>query len=1223
MDSSTELIQNSGDTRLSVTVQQITSRVQSIQAATKEIVKNCEQAVKDHSAFNDKYKNCANGIAAIRSKCDDCSNLSNITSQDDLLARQKLLEDLLSQQNAISLLLNGAIESGEKLYPSTTVEGREVIRNQLNELQQTYDQLNDDINNVNSLLGQKLSKLSGFEEGVEKLSAWLNKIQSQLPSQIELKTTLDEKISKLNDYREINADVQIHRPDMVNLQEIFENMPESSEKVSQQFNEIKSKFDKLQKRADAYVKEYEGIVTDHNLYSKAVMDSQEFIGLTHNTVDLWGALALDRVSLTTNMERLKNLQSNMDDEKHRIDEVRTLGEKVIPGTLESGQVNIQSQIDTTQQEWEGLLNAIQSAIDGIGSKLRHMGEFDKLREDVEAWIRNMDNKLHAIDLKSTVNEKKAQLDALKDMQGEIVSKELEIDTVSEKAQTLLTSPSASRNTQITDLLMKYQQISNKVKDLKNRWTLYVTNHQDFDNQVSEMDQWINYIKQKLDYCSDLKAPSQSELESKLTTIHELMLQKEEGFAKIQRLVESAQAVLANTSTTGHAAINEAINKLQNEWSSVVIQMADIRALLDTSINQWSGFMEEIQGVEKTCDWIEDTLKDLSEFQTTKPEKQAQLERIKTADEKVRLAKIDVEALKTKANEMIASGQQSQTAYQAQQTFSRFDTLASAMSKLLSDRETQYRDHRLYMEAFDDLTNWLNRAKEKLPAIHQQSLSDKISIENSLTPLDNLLNKQPQGELLVEHLQHTGGVVIASSSPQGQEMIRSDIQSLKDSFDEFFRNIKQQKDQLSNTVLQWRDFKDEFERLSEWLKQIDILIKNHKINLQPNLKEKINQAVAMKEVFNKLTAGQKDIDKFNKTTEPLLASHLDSYISNQLRQLNSRYQVQVNLATDVLKKVETNRDQHQEFENTLKKSQDWIENAKDLIRKCTESSTSCSKEDLQKRLEGIQNLISRRDDGQSLVQQTINLGEKIVRNTRSDGKEAINNSMKELQNDWDRLFKKMSTAKVHLETNLLQWADYSSSYTQLQQWISDREARLQEVCEQKVAKSKKGQPSLSSGLNERKANLRHTTNIVQDIVSFEPMIQSVASKASDLQQAAPATEISEKYENLSKQAKNLYEKQKETVEQHQALIDAENEFSLWLRDAKDRLSKYSEPSGDKETLAGKLTQLKMLQNEIPTGQTKLQKILEQGVIACKLADADDGTLIQEALSFVQDEFSNYV
>jgi nesprin-1 len=115
---------------------------------------------------------------------------------------------------------------------------------------------------------------------------------------------------------------------------------------------------------------------------------------------------------------------------------------------------------------------------------------------------------------------------------------------------------------------------------------------------------------------------------------------------------------------------------------------------------------------------------------------------------------------------------------------------------------------------------------------------------------------------------------------------------------------------------------------------------------------------------------------------------------------------------------------------------------------------------------------------------------------------------------------------------------------------------------------------SLSIGERKATLRQTNSIVQDIVSFEPMIQSVTSRAEDLQQAAPASEITCKYENLSKTARKIYEKQKETVEGHEAFIEAGNDFGQWLRVAKERLSKCAEPTGDKEALSTKLNQLKV-------------------------------------------------
>lgn len=59
------------------------------------------------------------------------------------------------------------------------------------------------------------------------------------------------------------------------------------------------------------------------------------------------------------------------------------------------------------------------------------------------------------------------------------------------------------------------------------------------------------------------------------------------------------------------------------------------------------------------------------------------------------------------------------------------------------------------------------------------------------------------------------------------------------------------------------------------------------------------------------------------------------------------------------------------------------------------------------------------------------------------------------------------------------------------------------------------------------------------------------------------------------------------------------------------------------LGGKLSQIIVLENEIPQGKIKLEKIFEQGEIACKNSEPDDKEIIEEAMAFLQDEFDNYV
>lgn len=63
------------------------------------------------------------------------------------------------------------------------------------------------------------------------------------------------------------------------------------------------------------------------------------------------------------------------------------------------------------------------------------------------------------------------------------------------------------------------------------------------------------------------------------------------------------------------------------------------------------------------------------------------------------------------------------------------------------------------------------------------------------------------------------------------------------------------------------------------------------------------------------------------------------------------------------------------------------------------------------LSKIQELVGRQEEGQNLVHNTVSWGEKSLRNTRSDGRDAINEQIKQVQTEWERIVKKMASTKV--------------------------------------------------------------------------------------------------------------------------------------------------------------------------------------------------------------------
>lgn len=120
-----------------------------------------------------------------------------------------------------------------------------------------------------------------------------------------MKATLDEKRAQLQIYRTLLHDALAHQQDILDLKDKTESLPERNETIDNQLTTITEQHGAILKRAQQFVERYEAIVSDHQQYSKAVLDAHEWIDATHNTVLLWGDVDLERISLHSNLERLK------------------------------------------------------------------------------------------------------------------------------------------------------------------------------------------------------------------------------------------------------------------------------------------------------------------------------------------------------------------------------------------------------------------------------------------------------------------------------------------------------------------------------------------------------------------------------------------------------------------------------------------------------------------------------------------------------------------------------------------------------------------------------------------------------------------------------------------------------------------------------------------------------------------------------------------------------
>ena len=769
--------------------------------------------------------------------------------------------------------------------------------------------------------------------------------------------------------------------------------------------------------------------------------------------------------------------------------------------------------------------------------------------------------------------------------------------------------------QINELNVKYQQLTVKVKDMVQKWHGMVKNHSDFLDKLAQCEQWISdreaYLKEGLFQLE--------QREEKLDALNSLLAAKDDGFSKIQHIIEEGQIVLSTTSSEGHEAITKEIDNLQRAWSAFISLLGSTKLQIDEQIRLLSAMQQEAQALNA----INKEIKNVLSLPNVKDVMSA-LDLLNNLESRNYQFKADAEHLKGEIVKLNESMSGCKEITSAEGILEEYHKLSQEISGKSANLLKLKNDMKNLAQAKEALKNYIQRCRDKINTMKQRSPNDKNYFEAVIQALDHLMNKEAQGQILLEQMELAAQTLFSQkeASHFAIDSEQDEVKNLIETYNDLFNGVRNQRHEMDKIMQVFQKFKEDTERLSDWLQQMEVNIKAAKTSLQGSLAEKETAVIEGKATKLKLSKDAPAIENYKKLAAKLENTCLEANVNAQREELLSRYDKISSLANDVLNKITIIYDQHKEFQVNYEAAKSWIENGWSVIRKNTVTEGR-SRQDLHNQLDALRSLVNDHATGQSLVHKTLDCGEKTLRNTRSDGKEIIQSSMKELQLDWERLQKKMSSSKVLIETDLLQWTDAEQNISRVKDWIRDKENRLKQASQARhvmiTRRSALGISTLS--VSERTAALQDTNNILQDIQAYEPMIESINENLSVGD--TPVCDLKNEYQQLSLNAQKLYDTEKEMVEKHEAFMDYGHSFMNWLRTAKETLVKIADPVGDRETLTSKIAQLHVLEAEKDEGKIKLEESLRSAADACVIALADDKEIVEEEAAFLQDEFDQFV
>ncbi|XP_076463750.1 muscle-specific protein 300 kDa-like isoform X7 [Babylonia areolata] len=1171
-DMAQKISHSSGDTRTASYANQLVSRFQTLASAVREQVEQSEKNVEDHENFTQRHKNCVDWLKKAHKQLDSCSK--TVGDEDSLKEHLAIVKDLLTDKEQGLALFNAALESGEKLYPNTSNEGREEVRRELRSMRDSWESFTDSLNDTQRALESSRMQWSSFDENFEQLMSWVSDMEAQVVAEPELKATLQEKKAQLQGLKTRCQDILSHQTMLDSISD--KGTALASAQVHKRIQQLNTKYNTLCSKAQAQVRKAESGVEQHQALQDSTQACRDWMSVAQDRLAVCAETGGDRQSLHNRLERLKDLINTQREGEAKLKAAQRDSDKTLPQTSTAGQAAIQREMATLQQEWDSLTGRMASTQKSLQTAVQAVEAYDNSCDALSRWIRDTESQLKDYEMKSTLPEKQAQVEKLKKVQQQISSKQSEIDELQTMASQVQGSD-IRLNNYSSQLMSRYEALKTTARDVIGRWQEFVDDHMTYQNNYTKCAEWVATLQKRLKVCGDLAGDKQ-DVEDRLIKLQEMIAEKEEGASMIHQTVDSGERLFPNTAAEGRDIIRQELRSLREQWDQMGDEVVETQRRLDSNLTQWSSYDENFEAFQKWMLDVEVKLQQDAELKATLPEKKAQLQNHKVLHQDILSRKHIMENLSEKAQALSRSSPSAKVSKFVGELQGKYDKVCSLSKSVLERLEQSMKDHQQYQDGSHDFQDWLNAARDKLDMCVDRS-GDKMSLQAKRERLREFSTGLAEGESKLRSVKELADRTGSNTSPQGQDVLQREMDHLHREWEDYCSRLRGAEQALEQTMEQWGSFEGTCEECSRWLKNMENSVRSQE--LRNTLQEKQAQVDKLKKQREEILSKQGMIDRFTDEAQNLMHTSSDVRLSTQVTQLTTRYQGLLSLTKELISKWEKYVADHQVFDSRLSEYNDWMQQAHQKLEQCLQPVGD--QESMEEKRALIQMLLSEKEHGFQRLNGTVDSGEKLFPDTASAGREKVRQDLRRAKEDWERLFSGLNEAQRRVDAFLMRWASYVDGQDSLSRWMGETEAALRADME------------LRNSLQEKRQQLQNYRSVLQDITSHQRLVDSVVEKAQGVLQstsnpdvASFITTINSRYEKLAADAKAMIGRCEQHVMTHQQYQESQQGAVDWLSLMKDKLCLCSDTSGDSTTIRTKLDRLQELINQLGEGQMKVKE-----------------------------------
>ncbi|KAI5091811.1 microtubule-actin cross-linking factor 1 isoform X12, partial [Silurus meridionalis] len=535
----------------------------------------------------------------------------------ELAKHHVLRNDVLSHRATVETV-NSA---GSELLESSPGDEASHLRDQLDELNRSWDSLLLKTDERQNLLETALQQAEGFHGELEEFLQWLRRTESQLSAAKPTGGLPETAREQLQQHMELQAQLtqrgeQYHRlldqGDSMLLARGGEDSSPGTTQTQQNLALLQNKWSSLNAKIDDRRAKLEEAVSLATGFQSSLQDTINWLTQAEQTLNMAQPPSLILDTVLFQIDEHKVFVNEVNIHREQVLALEKAGSQLRFASLKQDVVLIKNLLLSVQARWDKLVQRSLDRGRHLDEARKRAKQFHEAWRKLTDWLEEADQRLDSeLEISNEPDKIKAQLTKHKEFQKSLGSKQPVYDTTVRSGKAMRDKATLPPDTQKLDNLLgevrdKWDTVCGKSVERQHKLEEALLFSGQFAEALQALVDWLYRVEPQL--AEDQPVHGDLDLVSNLMDSHKAF-QKELGkrTGNIQALKRSARELM-ETGRDDTAWVKVQLQELSNRWDTVCALSVSKQTRLQQALKQAEEFRTAVQMLLEWLSEAEQTLR---------------------------------------------------------------------------------------------------------------------------------------------------------------------------------------------------------------------------------------------------------------------------------------------------------------------------------------------------------------------------------------------------------------------------------------------------------------------------------------------------------------------------------------------------------------------------------------------------------------------------------------